>query len=62
MYLAAGSVLLATLLLMAYDVQIRSLNPLFGYTSVCLSMQERVEATTDKVIHINLSQSCNAVH
>lgn len=26
-----------------------SLAPIFGFTSVCLSMQERVEATTDKV-------------
>lgn len=49
LYLAAGSTLGVTVLLMAYDPRIRSVVPMFGYTSVCLSMQERVEATTDKV-------------
>ncbi|WIA30100.1 hypothetical protein OEZ86_000195 [Tetradesmus obliquus] len=48
--LASGSVLVLTILLMVYDVRVRSLAPIFGFTSVCLSMQERVEATTDKVV------------
>ncbi|KAF6265205.1 hypothetical protein COO60DRAFT_1623901 [Scenedesmus sp. NREL 46B-D3] len=48
--LATGSALALTMLLMAYDVRVRSLAPIFGFTSVCLSMQERVEATTEKVV------------
>lgn len=49
LYLAAASALVVTMLMMAHNPKIRSIVPMFGFTSVCLSMQERVEATTDKV-------------
>eukprot|EP00878_Enallax_costatus_P009280 GHUV01009699.1.p1 GENE.GHUV01009699.1~~GHUV01009699.1.p1 ORF type:complete len:818 (+),score=254.15 GHUV01009699.1:1908-4361(+) len=48
--IAAGSCLIATILLMVTDIRVRSVVPIFGFTSVCLSMQERVEATTERVV------------
>lgn len=49
LYLAMGSTLVVTMVLMAYVPAVRDVAPIFGFTSVCLSMQERVEATADKV-------------
>lgn len=47
--LATGSVLLVTILLVAYvPVVARSL-PIFGYAAVVLCFQPRVEATVDQV-------------
>ena len=51
LFLAAGSCLIATILLMVTDPRVRTVAPIFGFTSVCLSMQERVEATTERVSH-----------
>ncbi|KAF8069573.1 ANTR6 [Scenedesmus sp. PABB004] len=50
LYLVAGSTMLATLVLLAYMPRIRSAAPIFGFTTACISMQPRVEATADKVV------------
>lgn len=46
---ATGSVLLATVLLMAYVPVVASSVPIFGYAAVVLCFQPRVEATVDQV-------------
>jgi hypothetical protein len=47
--LSTGSVLLATILLMAYIPAVASSVPIFGYAAVVLCFQPRVEATVDQV-------------
>jgi hypothetical protein len=41
--------LVGTLLLMAYVPPVRAVVPIFGYAAVCLSFQDRLEATVEKV-------------
>lgn len=48
-YLATATTLVATVLLMEYVPAVRSSVPIFGFTTVCLTCQDRVEATVDKV-------------
>lgn len=46
---STGSVLLTTILLMAYIPAVASSVPIFGYAAVVLCFQPRVEATVDQV-------------
>jgi hypothetical protein len=47
--LATGTVLLLLLGLSATNPVVRAAQPIFGYVATCVAVQERVEATADKV-------------
>jgi len=47
--IATGTVLLLMLGLSASSPMIRAAQPIFGFVATCVAVQERVEATADKV-------------